>query len=88
MRHRHIIPRLPGTVSIGAVALGTTGVLARWQLGDGAELIIACNLGDAVVTVEPVGGAMMFESLPGDAEALREGSLRGRCTVALLQERT
>ncbi len=88
LRHRHIVPRLPGTVSISAVALGTTGVLARWQLGDGAELIIACNLGAAGVSVEPLGGAMMFESQPGDAEALREGSLRGRCTVALLQERT
>ncbi len=87
LRHRHIIPRIPGTVSIGATALGTTGVLARWQLGDGAELILACNLGADGVAVEPVGGAMMFESKDGDAVALQDGFLRGRCTVALLQER-
>jgi maltooligosyltrehalose trehalohydrolase len=88
LRHRHIVPRIPGTVSIGAEALGTTGVLARWQLGDGAELILACNLGAEAVAVGPVGGAMLFESRDGDTEALLDGSLRGRCTVALLQERT
>ncbi len=88
LRHRHIIPRLPGTASLSAIPLAQSGVLARWQLGDGAELIIACNLGEAGVSVGPVGGAMLFESRQGDAEALREGSLRGRCTVALLQERT
>jgi maltooligosyltrehalose trehalohydrolase len=87
LRHRHVVPRIPGTRSISATPLAKTGVLARWQLGDGAELIIACNLGEAGVAVEPVGGAMMFESRPGDAEALGEGHLRGRCTVALLQER-
>jgi maltooligosyltrehalose trehalohydrolase len=88
LRHRHIIPRLPGTVSISAIALGKTGVFARWQLGDGAELVLASNLGADPVMIEPVGGAMLFESAPGDAEALQDGSLRGRCTVALLQERT
>jgi maltooligosyltrehalose trehalohydrolase len=87
LRHRHIIPRIPGTVSISADAIGTSGVLARWQLGDGSELVIACNLSDTDVTVEEVGGAMMFESQSGDADLLRDGRLRPHCTVALLQER-
>jgi maltooligosyltrehalose trehalohydrolase len=87
LRHRHIIPRIEGTVSILANAIGDSGVLAKWQLGDGAELIIACNLGTTDVAVEEVGGAMMFESTPGDAALLQDGRLRRHCTVALLQER-
>ena len=88
LRHRHIIPRLPGTVSIFASPLAVSGVLARWQLGDGAELIIACNLGATELAIEQTGGSMLFESQVGDAEALLDGRLRARCTVALLQERS
>ena len=88
LRHRHVIPRVDGAMSLGAVPLGSTGVLARWAMGDGAELVLASNLGADPVALPPIGGATLFESKPGDAERAAAGALRGRCTVALMLERT
>jgi len=88
LRHRHIIPRIPGTTSLGAAPVGDTGVLARWSLGDGAELIIASNLGATPLSIDAVDGSTLFESRVGDADAVRNGRLPARCTVAFMQERT
>ncbi len=84
LRQRHLVPRLPGTRSLGAAALGESGVLARWRLGDGAVLILAANLGQAPLPAEPLDGPLLFESGTGAAAALREGRLPARATVALL----
>ncbi len=46
LRHRHIVPRLAGAVSIDAVAHGDAAVTARWRLSDGAILTIAIDLAD------------------------------------------
>jgi maltooligosyltrehalose trehalohydrolase len=86
LRATHIVPRLPGTRSLGATAVGNAGVLARWTFGDHAELIIACNLGDLPQPVMPVDGPVLFESHDNDAAALREGRLPARSTVACLLE--
>ena len=43
--HAHIVPRLEGTRSLGAEAVGPAAVIARWHMGDGAVLTIAVNLG-------------------------------------------
>jgi maltooligosyltrehalose trehalohydrolase len=48
LRHDRIVPGLSGAVSLGAVAIGDKAVLARWRLGDGSILTIACNLGDTL----------------------------------------
>ncbi|WP_380786795.1 malto-oligosyltrehalose trehalohydrolase [Sphingomonas sp. R86521] len=50
IRHREIVPRLRGAVAIGADAIGSGAVVARWRMGDGAVLTIALNLGDENVT--------------------------------------
>ncbi len=84
LRARHLMPRLPGTRSLTAGPVGETGVLARWVLGDGAELAIACNLGPAPLPIDAVDGPLLFESRGGDADAVREGRLPARCTVAFL----
>jgi maltooligosyltrehalose trehalohydrolase len=55
LRHAHIVPRLPGTRSLGARALGEAAVHARWRLGDGAVLTIRLNLGARPLEVEPPG---------------------------------
>jgi malto-oligosyltrehalose trehalohydrolase len=86
LRRRHIIPRLPGTTSRGASALGKSGVIARWTLGDRSELTVASNLGAGPLPVDAVAAPKLFESHPGDADAVRNGSLPARSTVALLQE--
>lgn len=46
IRRDQIVPRLRGTLAIGAEAIGQGGVVARWRMGDGAILTIALNLGD------------------------------------------
>jgi maltooligosyltrehalose trehalohydrolase len=84
LRHARIIPRLPGARSAGASAIGPQAVVARWRLGDGARLLIACNLG-ADPAPAAATGAILFESISGAAEALRTGTLLPRCTVALLE---
>jgi maltooligosyltrehalose trehalohydrolase len=49
LRHAHIVPRLKGTTSLGAEAIGDAAVVACWKMGDGARLTIALNLGDSPV---------------------------------------
>ncbi len=80
------MPRIPGARSLGAHALQQTGVLARWSLGDTAELVVASNLGRQAIRTEPVDGPLLFESHAGDARKLAQGTLAPRSTVALLLE--
>ncbi len=83
LRHSHIIPRLPGASAIGAHAVGDAAVLARWRLGDGAILTIACNLGDRHAECAAVG-PLLFETVAGAAATLGTGSLLPRCCIVLL----
>jgi maltooligosyltrehalose trehalohydrolase len=83
LRQRHIVPHLPGAHAIGAHAVGVGAVLARWRLGDGSVLTIACNLGDRHATCA-ASGNHLFESIAGAATVLGTGSLLPRCCVVLL----
>jgi malto-oligosyltrehalose trehalohydrolase len=87
LRHWLLMPRLPGTRSLYAGAVGTTGVLARWSMGDGAELVLVSNLGADVLAVDGVDGTLLFESRAGDASSVRDGRLPVNSTVAFLLER-
>jgi maltooligosyltrehalose trehalohydrolase len=60
LRMQEIVPRLPGTMSIGAEAIGPKAVLARWKLGDGARLTIVTNLGTDEVSFEKPAGRLLF----------------------------
>lgn len=84
LRHRAIIPRLPGAQAIEAHAIGEAAVLARWQLGDGAGLTIACNLGAQPIEGQRAAGELLFEGTAGAAKSLATGTLPARCTIALL----
>jgi maltooligosyltrehalose trehalohydrolase len=69
LRHTEIVPRLSGTRGEGARALGAACVLARWRMGDGAALTLACNLGRDPVAAElpsvaPVYGNPRAASIP------------------------
>ena len=44
LRHRHLVPHLPGSVALGAQVLADGAVTARWRLGDGSLLQIDLNL--------------------------------------------
>ena len=92
LRHAEIIPRLPGARALDAVPLGTTGVLARWRLGDGSVLTIALNLGAQPVAVPTaLAGSpadLLHESREGAAAALVTHRLLERTCVALLHAPT
>jgi maltooligosyltrehalose trehalohydrolase len=60
LRLKEIVPRLPGTISIGAEAIGPKAVLARWRLGDGSQLTIVTNLGTDAVSFEKPSGRLLF----------------------------
>jgi maltooligosyltrehalose trehalohydrolase len=84
LRHRDIVPRLPGARAIAAFALGPRAVLGRWRMGDGARLTIATNLDEAPVAAQATG-PLLFEGRPGAAAELAAGTLPPRCTICLLE---
>ncbi len=86
LRHARIVPRIPGTRSTGARAIGETAVRAAWRMGDGALLTIATNLGGETVPVDPCPGGLLFQSEPGASDAAQFGRLPARATVVFLAE--
>ncbi|WP_043363327.1 malto-oligosyltrehalose trehalohydrolase [Belnapia sp. F-4-1] len=85
LRRERIMPHLPGAKALGAQAVGAAAVVARWRLGDGSTLTIACNLGAEPARATGEGEAL-FESMAGAAGTLATGELPARCTVALLSQ--
>lgn len=61
LRHRHIVPHLPGSVALGAEVLAEGAVSARWRLGDGSLLQIDLNLG-ATPLDHPATAPVLFET--------------------------
>ena len=83
LRHAEIIPRLNGARSVGAKPIGPAAVLARWQMGDGAILVIACNLGSKSASVPIQNGRLLFAT----SAALEEsGLMEPWTTIAWLEE--
>jgi maltooligosyltrehalose trehalohydrolase len=85
LRHAEIVPRLDGTCSIGAHAVGAKAVLARWRLGDGAVLTIGTNLGGEPAAMPAPIGELLFATPPDAAQQAQAGSLAQRATVAYLE---
>lgn len=76
IRHRHIIPRLPGAQALDAEVLADAAVSARWRLGDGSQLRIDLNLSDAPVVHSPHTDAqLLFEQPPRAAGHMQQGML-------------
>jgi maltooligosyltrehalose trehalohydrolase len=69
LRAKHIIPHLPGTLSLHAEALGETGIRAEWRLGNGSILTLAANFGATSLTCTPCAGDEIFST----AESLFPG---------------
>jgi maltooligosyltrehalose trehalohydrolase len=65
LRHAQIVPRLKGTTSMGAEAVGEAAVVARWKMGDGKTLTIALNLGDEAVAFPAQGEPLFARGEPG-----------------------
>jgi maltooligosyltrehalose trehalohydrolase len=62
LRMTEIVPRLSGTTSLGADAIGPKTVVARWCLGDGTRLTIVTNLGTDEVLFEIPSGRLLFKT--------------------------
>lgn len=86
LRHREILPRLPGTQSIGMQVLGDKAVSARWRMGDGAVLRIDLNLSDRIIYQfdDPVG-RLLFELPVSGEKGTRRTSLDRYSVLVTLQ---
>ena len=62
IRHRTVMPGIPGCVSAGAHALSPKAVQASWRLGNGALLTLATNLADTAVAFDKPDGEVIFNS--------------------------
>lgn len=83
IRASQIVPRLPGTTTISAAALDTAAVIARWRMGDGAELTIAANVGRNPCPCPRLEGETLF-ALNGAGEA----TLPAQSAIATLKPAT
>ncbi|WPN20890.1 malto-oligosyltrehalose trehalohydrolase [Pseudomonas marginalis] len=68
LRHRHLVPHLPGSVALGAQVLADHAVSARWRLGNGSVLRIDLNL-SAVPLDHPATEPVLFQT-PANAGAI------------------
>jgi hypothetical protein len=81
LRHDAIVPRLPGAKALDSLVLGPAAVLVRWQMGDGATLAMAANLGPEPAAITQPGGALLFAT---SDKAIAGGKLAGRSTAVFL----
>ena len=89
LRATEIVPRLSGSRSAGASAVGPAAVVARWRMGDGGLLTLACNLGEREAPlVERAFGQLLFESDMGVANHARAGTLASYATVVFLDRQS
>ncbi len=90
LRHRYLVPRLPGTRSEEAVAIGPCAVLACWRLGDGSLLHIAANFGAGAEGISPghrrPAGRLLVETRTGAAMSLASGCLPARSACVYVEE--
>jgi maltooligosyltrehalose trehalohydrolase len=84
LRSAEIVARLDGASALDARAIGAAAVLARWRMGDGAVLVIACNLGTTPVAIPKQDQGLIFATSDATAMAVRAGTLPSYSTVAFL----
>ncbi|OWP49888.1 malto-oligosyltrehalose trehalohydrolase [Pseudomonas nitroreducens] len=86
LRHRWLVPQLPGSRALDAQPLGERALSARWRLGDGSLWRIDLNLGTEEVAIEPPGeSAQLLFCLGQTAAHYRHGWLAGAALVLSLE---
>ncbi len=89
LRFEHIVPRLEGARSLGAEAIGPKAVVARWHMGDGAVLAIACNLAAEPVALDDHRFHLRGEEIHATgAQSTDDGTLPGHSTWVWLEPAT
>ena len=85
IRRDRIVPWLDGSRAIDANVLAECAVRARWRLGNGATLTLFANLASAPVSIDgPGDDEVLYETVAGDANALRTGLLGAHALIALI----
>ncbi|MGQ4879728.1 malto-oligosyltrehalose trehalohydrolase [Billgrantia sp. LNSP4103-1] len=86
IRHAEIVPRLDGARALGADVLAEGAVVARWQMNDDTQLVIAMNLSERPAATSAFGvGHRLHETREGVAISTESGSLPPRCAAAWLR---
>jgi maltooligosyltrehalose trehalohydrolase len=85
LRRTHIVPGIPGCRTAGVEVLSSAALVARWRLGTGALLSIACNLGDNAAALPELCGDRLFETAAGAGDAARSGIALGRSATAWIE---
>ncbi|WP_236173210.1 malto-oligosyltrehalose trehalohydrolase [Pseudomonas pseudonitroreducens] len=86
LRHRWLIPQLPGSRAVSAEPLGERALSARWRLGDGSLWRLDLNLGADEVAVEPPAESAQVLFCCGQNTAhYRHGWLGAASLVASLE---
>jgi maltooligosyltrehalose trehalohydrolase len=86
LRHRHIIPHLPRSKAVTAVALGHACVLAAWVLAEGLMLRLIANLGDADCELGNIPGELVFESRTGAGKMAAAGISLASSTSVFIED--
>ncbi|EJM86116.1 malto-oligosyltrehalose trehalohydrolase [Pseudomonas sp. GM74] len=85
LRHRHIIPRLPGAQALGSDVLGEGAISASWRLGDGSQLRIDLNLSARPVAhTSQTGATRLFEYPPQNPDLPAPNTLAPYCALVTL----
>ncbi len=86
LRHRYIVPHIPGARSAGAEVIGARAVQARWRMGNGALLTIALNLDATPVPITQPSGELLYGTGDHLARVIAEGALPEHSAVVYLAE--
>jgi maltooligosyltrehalose trehalohydrolase len=90
IRREQLVPRLQGAKALDAQIIGPSAVKARWSMGDGTVLMIACNLGDTDVQIDyerladGQGGVMLFAT-DGVEDAVPANTMPAHAFIAILE---
>jgi maltooligosyltrehalose trehalohydrolase len=87
IRQAEIIPHLDDTRAVDAHAIGPAAVLARWQVGDHALLMIGTNLATSATPITQLNGKLLFATSPEAGQSAQAGTLQPYSTVAFLKTR-
>lgn len=87
IRQAEIIPHLHDTRALDAHAIGPAAVLARWQVGDHALLMIGTNLATSAAPITQLNGKLLFANSPEAGQSAQAGTLQPYSTVAFLKIR-
>ena len=85
IRHRELVPRLPGARALGCQVLAEGALSARWRLGDGSLLRIDLNLGPHQVELAAEAAPQLcFEYPPHTLKHWCQGQLPAYSVLVLL----